>query len=421
MYASPAALNARAIDLRSSGHLADAAALLREGTQRFPGVAELAQNLGQVLYESGDNAGAISAYRASIEIDPASVASNLALYELYQIVGNPKAALEHQHRALAVQRTFFASVPNAKRSVLILCAPGDWQANIPVDFLLDRTTTNVYKLYIVDAEHLARDAVPSHDVVWNTIAESPTAHPQLMLAERYRTEHETPFLNRPMRVLATARTELPKTLAGTGAAVAAIAEVARADLRLGTPFAYPAIVRPVGSHAGHGLERIASESELADYLSRERADRYFVSPFIDYRSADGFFRKYRVIFVDGEPYPCHLAISPRWMIHYYNAAMAEHQWMRDEEARFLADLRSAFDGPRYEALRNIARAVDLEYFGIDCAIASDGSVLVFEADPAMLVHTSDPVDLYPYKQQFIPRIYAAVTRMLDGRKATADT
>ena len=414
-------MNARAIQLRSEGNLAQAADLLRDAIERYPRVAELRQNLGQMLYEAGDNDGAIAAFEASAAIDETSVASNLALYELYQIAGKPKVALEFQRRALAVQRTFLSFAPNAQRSVLVLCAPGDWQANIPVDFLLDRTTTNVFKLYLVDAESLARDAVPPHDVVWNTIAESPAAHPYLELAERYRAACGKPFLNAPSRVVATARTRLPQTLAETNATVAPIAEVTRAELaQARIPFGFPIIARPVGSHAGAGLERLESADELSAYLSRVNAERYFVNPFVDYKSDDGFFRKYRVMFVDGEPYPCHLAISPRWMIHYYNAAMDEHQWMRDEEADFLADLRSAFDGPRHDQLRAIARAVGLEYFGIDCTIAPDGSVFVFEADPAMLVHTSDPIERYPYKHEFIPRIYAAVARMLDRRRA-ADT
>ena len=72
----------------------------------------------------------------------------------------------------------------------------------------------------------------------------------------------------------------------------------------------------------------------------------------------------------------------------------------------------------------IGNAIGLEYFGIDCSIDREGNVLVFEADAAMLVHTSDPVDLYPYKQKFVPRIYRAVEGMIDRHKSapqTADT
>ncbi|HTA40039.1 MAG TPA: hypothetical protein VK760_13230, partial [Candidatus Acidoferrales bacterium] len=98
----------------------------------------------------------------------------------------------------------------------------------------------------------------------------------------------------------------------------------------------------------------------------------------------------------------------------------EHQWMRDEEAAFLADPWSRFAGSLGEAVRAIAPAVGLEYFGIDCGVGPDGRLLVFEADAAMLVHTTDPVDLYPYKHEFVPRIYRALERMVDRRKG-ADT
>jgi len=105
------------------------------------------------------------------------------------------------------------------------------------------------------------------------------------------------------------------------------------------------------------------------------------------------------------------------MIHYYNAEMAEQQWMRDEEGRFLASLESVFDGPRLAALHAIAAAVDIDYFGIDCGIAPDGRVLVFEADAAMLVHCNDPIEVYPYKHEFIPRVIAAFDALLAAKIA----
>ena len=132
----------------------------------------------------------------------------------------------------------------------------------------------------------------------------------------------------------------------------------------------PLVVRPVGSQAGIGLARVESREELHAYLEEQVYPAYFVMPFVDYRNDDGFFRKYRVMFVDGKPYACHLAISPRWMIHYYNAAMAEHQWMRDEEARFIANLDAVFTGRLRDALDEISAAIPLEYFGIDRTIAS---------------------------------------------------
>ena len=413
----PSAANARAIGLRAQGRLADAIAAFREGIAQYPDIAALHQNLAQTLYEAGDNAGAVAEHRAALAIED-SVASHLALYELLQIAGDREGALEHQRSALERCRVFSHIAPHERRRVLCLCSPGDWQANIPVDFLFDRETTTIHKLFLTDEHRMASDAVPPHDIIWNIIAESPEAMPYLELARYFIRKHHGPALNEPANVVRTARPMLAGTLAGTAANVAPVAILERECLRNGeVPFAFPIIARPLGSHAGHGLERLEKQEDCAAYVQRHPSDRYFVSPFVDYASPDGYYRKYRIVYVDGTPYPVHMAISPNWMIHYYNAPMDEHQWMRDEEAAFLEDPRRAFEGSKFEAIVQVGAAVGLEYFGIDCGIDRDGNLLVFEADAAMLVHTSDPVELYPYKHQFVPRIYRAVERMIDSRKA----
>jgi hypothetical protein len=412
-FSAPSEANAAAIELRTQGRLPDAIATLREGIAQFPAVVALRQNLAQMLYESGDLPGAIAEHRAAFALEADNVASNLGLYELLQITGERDEALRHQREALRVRRLYSHIAPHEARSVLCLCMPGDWQANIPVDFLFDHDTTTVHKLYLVD-QHDDAPVNLHYDVVWNIIAESTEALPHLALANHFMRAQNKPTLNTPARVITTARPLLDATLVNSRARVAPVAILDRE--RLGSaaiPFAFPVIARPLGSHAGHGLERIDDRDACAAYTARNPVERYFVSPFIDYASADGFYRKYRIVYVDGVPYPVHLAISPNWMIHYYNAPMSEHAWMRDEEAAFLADPRAAFDGAAYETLVRIGAAVGLEYFGIDCGIDRDGNVLVFEADAAMLVHTSDPIELYPYKHQFVPRIYRAVERMLD--------
>jgi glutathione synthase/RimK-type ligase-like ATP-grasp enzyme len=161
------------------------------------------------------------------------------------------------------------------------------------------------------------------------------------------------------------------------------------------------LIRPIDSHAGKDLAKIDSLEELRAYLAAtSQVDEFYLSAFIDYRNADGYFRKYRIVFVDGVAYPVHMAVSPRWMIHYYNAPMAQNAWMRDEEHVFM---------------RDIAQAIPLDYFGIDCSIASDGRVLLFEASTANIVHLRDPVDLYPYKAQYVPRIIRALERLFDQR------
>jgi tetratricopeptide (TPR) repeat protein len=447
-------LNDKAVALRAQGRLREAVALFSEAIVQYPQAAVLYNNLAMTLDELGAPKEAMMAYDSalsrapkfvasligkaglllrdghidearglfeeSLEVEPSSVAANLGMYELLQIKGEMRKAVVHQRRALSQQRVFSHKAPHEKRNLLVLCAPGDWQANVPVDFLLDRKTTSFSKLYVLDEEQMRHETLPPHDVIFNAIAESDEAVEALRMARAFIDGQAKPSLNAPERVLGVGRRHLGATLAGVNCVVAPVEEVDAQRLGGGeSPFVFPIIARPLGSHAGHDLARLGSVEELSAYASRVGAPAYFVSPFIDYASGDGNYRKYRVVFVDGEPYPVHLAISPDWMIHYYNAPMGEHQWMRDEEAAFMADMGSVFTDSLQSALREIAAAVDLEYFGIDCSVGPDGRLIVFEADPAMLVHTTDPVDIYPYKREYVPRIYRAVEAMIDRRKGGA--
>ena len=69
---------------------------------------------------------------------------------------------------------------------------------------------------------------------------------------------------------------------------------------------FPLIVRPIDCHAGRGLAKLEMASTLMLILHCVRI--HFSFPHVDYKGVDGLFRKYRIVFVDGRPYPCHMAI-----------------------------------------------------------------------------------------------------------------
>jgi hypothetical protein len=95
--------------------------------------------------------------------------------------------------------------------------------------------------------------------------------------------------------------------------------------------------------------------------------------------------------------------------------MGAADWMKREEAAFLADYRSAFPARLGDAVREVARRLDLDYGGMDCALTSDGRVLVFEANATMLIHLNESRDEFPYKHRYVPRIFEAVSRMVARR------
>jgi hypothetical protein len=358
---------------------------------------------------------------ALLRREPAHRDAHLRLYEIEQMLGAPEAAVAHLRAAL---RTSALVMPPRTGSggavrVLALSRIARWEANVPLELVVDESRVALTRLYIDGSEQLdhVRALVPPHDVLFNSIAESDDAQPALALAARIADAAGAPCINDPRVVAQLSRDAGSRRFAASATVVAPRAERLTPAELAARDVGAPLVVRPVGSQAGSGLARIATTAELRAYAAQQPAASYYVMPFVDSRGTDGFFRKYRVMFVDGTPYACHLAISPRWMIHYYNAPMSEHAWMRDEEAAFLAGVERVFHGPLAAALREIAAAVPIGYFGIDCAVANDGRLLLFEADAAMLVHGSDPADLYPYKRAAFERITAALTALLRPARA----
>ncbi|HET9095464.1 MAG TPA: tetratricopeptide repeat protein [Candidatus Baltobacteraceae bacterium] len=448
---SPAAIeaNRRGVFLHSQGELAQAADAFRAGIAAQPEVALLHVNLATVLVESGELDAAQHEYETALGFDPElcaalaglgslhvrmgrfaqgrqcyervlrnapdDMAAHLAMYEIEQIDGNIPQALRHQRHVLERKSLFTQYAPHEKRRLLVLLVPGDWQANVPVDFLVDSQTTTVHKLYLLSPEQIAGAAIPQADVVFTAIAESDENAPWLALAADLVRRTGLPSINDPLSILAGSRENVARKLAAIAHLhMPATSRLARETLETGTlGMDFPIVVRPVGSQAGRDLARIGNPPELAQYLQRVPAQAFYVMPFVDYRSPDGYYRKYRIIVVDGVPYAHHLAISPQWMIHYYNAPMRETAWMREEEAFYLAHFERVFEEPLRAALSEIAKVMGLDYVGVDCSIDPQGRLLVFEADPAMVVHAGDDPELFGYKNSHARLIFAAFQKLID--------
>jgi len=139
---------------------------------------------------------------------------------------------------------------------------------------------------------------------------------------------------------------------------------------------------------------------------------FYISRFVDYRGTDGLFRKYRIVLIEGRPFVCHMAISSHWMIHYLNAGMSESPEKRAEEARFMESFDGDFAHRHAAAFRAIYERMGLDYLGIDCGETADGSLLIFEVDSNMIVHAIDPVEVFPYKQPQMRKVFTAFRSML---------
>jgi tetratricopeptide (TPR) repeat protein len=370
--------------------------------------------LGRDLARAGRLDEALAAFQAAVAADAGALEAHLGIYEVAQILRRPELALAHQQAAIALAPIHSTLAREREDyALLVPCAPGLYEANTPVDLLFDPRHVSLHRWYVDPGR--AVPPLPRHDAVFVAVGESDKVRAHLAAVARFLESSVRPQLNRPSDIARLARVTLTETFASARhARVVATTRIAR-ERYAAEGFAYPHIVRPVDSHGGHGLARIDDTAQRDAYLAGQGAAQLYVAPFIDYSGADGLFRKYRIVFVDGEPLPCHLAISPHWMVHYYNSPMARNAWMRDEEAAFMAGIGSVFHGDLAAALRETAQLLALDYVGIDAAIDRDGKLLIFEADNALIVHLLDDPVMYAYKHQYVPRIYAALDALVRRR------
>ena len=350
------------------------------------------------------------------------------LSTILQLRGDRELGLNIQRQALALQQIYAVACTSpgkSARRLLMIMSDGDLMANSPIESLLEEKDVTLNIVYITKERDMPA-VLPEHDVLFVAIAESEQNIPLLKKVSAAIASWPVPVLNDPLRIAALSRDncalllkdapgiDMPETVKVGRETLVRVAGAMKLD---GMDF--PVIIRPVDSHAGNGLEKIDDASGIAVYLSSVGSDEFYVSRFVDYRQADGLFRKYRIVLIAGCPFICHMAISSHWMIHYANAGMADSAEKRDEEARFMAEFDEDFAVRHAEAFKAIGDRIGLDYLGIDCAETADGRLLIFEADSCMIVHALDPVDVYGYKQKPMRRVFDAFYQMLLDAKQGA--
>lgn len=339
---------------------------------------------------------------------------------LFSIAGNQAFALEMLRRALELEVIYrIEGRQDPAIRLLALMGPGDMTDNTPLDYLIEDSDIRLDLLYLLPGQALPT-IIPDHDVAIIALGESNKNQPLLGMMDSLIARWPRPVLNSPKHILLCARDNLYRQLeAIPGVSVAPTQRASRENLervaRQGASLdavPFPMTIRPLDTQGGMGLSKIDYAEELAAYLEAEPAQEFYVAAYVDYRSADGLYRKARIALIDGLPYICHLAIGAHWIVHYKSADMTTSAGKRAEEDNFMRNFDSDFGLLHREALLAIAARLALDYVVIDCAETSDGKLLVFEADNRGWVHATDPADIFPYKQDAMRKVFAAFRAML---------
>jgi tetratricopeptide (TPR) repeat protein len=334
--------------------------------------------------------------------------------------GDPEAAERRLDQAYERQSLYRQPAPAAPFTTLVLLTRS--QGNISYQSLLPPLRFDRAVWYMEHARLEQIADLPAHAVVLNAIGDPDAAMASGVVVDAFVAQCERPVLNHPARVRATFRHRLGETLAGIDDVIVPptirLSAAAIADKGLSAAVAEagarpPLLVRSVGSHGGAGLFRADDAATLKATDAPPGLDAY-ITRFHDTRSADGFYRKYRVIFVDRHAFPYHLAIGRHWMVHHQSTDMAGDAARIEEELAFLRDPAAAIGERAMTAVEAVGQRLDLDYAGLDFAVTADGQVLVFEANATMLTHLEPLGGPFAAKNPYVqPIIDAFQARLAD--------
>jgi hypothetical protein len=368
-------------------------------------------NLANVLRADKEAAAARVHYEAALAIDGHLHEAHQGMAWVLQDIDRDAA---ERHLRLGFLGRALVTKPyrGAKVGIpllLLVCARG---GNIPTDLWINDRRFTIHAIYPEFYDpHLA---LPDHALVFNAIGDADLCSAALSRCQDVLTRSCAPVLNRPTRVQATGRAEIARRLGAIPGVIAAKIDTLSPQAILEADnLQFPLLLRRPGFHTGEHFVYVANRGELPEAIdSLSAAKELLLIPYLDARGADGMSRKYRVMFVDGEIYPLHLAISAHWKVHYFTSAMAQNPLFREEERRFLEAMPAVLGATAMRALQQICTTLDLEYAGVDFAVAADGSILLFEANATMVVFPPGPDAMWDYRRRAIDTVIEAAGRML---------
>jgi len=403
-------------------NLAFARSVLLEAASLHSERADVWALLANVLVDLDEPAAARTAYERALQVDPDLTVAHLGLAVLGERAGDAEAARPHWQRGYARGVTAGPNwhAPGVTRILLVSSAVG---GNVPLLPILDDRR-------FVRAEIFAEGYTPAiplpHDaLIVNAIGDAERSGRALDAADRIIADLAGHVVNAPGRVRATTRVANAARLATIDGVVAPrvrafahqqLTGPGGAELLAAAGFAFPLLLRAPGFHTGMYFVQVENADALAGAAAQLPGPTLLAMEFVDTAAADGTYRKYRVLGIDGALYPLHLAVSRSWKVHYFSAAMGESEHYREEERAFLDAPRAAIGAGAYAALERVVDALGLDYGGVDFGLDATGRLVVFEANATMLIAPIDADPRFAYRRHAFAAATEAARAMLVARR-----
>jgi hypothetical protein len=235
-----------------------------------------------------------------------------------------------------------------------------------------------------------RYKLDNYDTLLNLVTD-PDQHPRVLRnMVRMLDGYAGRVINHPAMVLRTGREHVARQIGQTGFVhapkVARLAATSAAIVRQTLEKAglvFPALVRAPGTHGGNFLGLYDDVDALTRSLQPKQ--EYTVTEFVDFRSDDGLYRKYRMFFFGSQRIFRHMLVADHWNVHANNGNhfMVERPTLTEEESRLFASNGDGLGPAVIAALVNIREEIGLDFMGIDFGFTREGKLLLFEANATM--------------------------------------
>ncbi|MEM9006917.1 MAG: hypothetical protein AAGE59_25735 [Cyanobacteria bacterium P01_F01_bin.86] len=263
---------------------------------------------------------------------------------------------------------------------------------------------NSYAASMLFCEGVSSTQIDQFDILLNAVSDADIHLEFLNKQISLLSDKKIPIINHPQSILNNTREKIVENIPPSIDVI--IPKTVRVNLvsekiddltsqismnKLG----YPVLIRPIGSQTGENLVLLNTEEEACEYHHKD--GWFYLTEFHDFRSVDGYYRKYRVWNIGGKTVPNHLFLSDKWNVHGTSRfeTMIKNQWMIDEEKSFInGDSKSNQDGflCLISTLQNVT---GLDYFGVDFGFTKEGIPILFEANPTMRSNYPEWMEQFP--------------------------
>ncbi len=300
--------------------------------------------------------------------------------------------------------------------ILVELEGGHFNANL----LLQHTKEQITRQYVFADAPLPTGSVAEQDLIINCISDPEVQGKSLQSLERSLRDSQVPVMNAPEAVLSTGRVdihqrlrEIPGVLSPETRRIDVPHDVDDATKIISQLPGFPVLIRPLGSSTGIGLRKLDSETAIREILPELSGGTYNVCSYHDFRSPDGYYRKYRVFFIGNQMLPEHCVIHDHWNVHSSSRMklMKSNVHLQAEEKRFVYNPSDVLSEAQLTSLKLVCENINLDYFGVDFTLVGN-KILVFEANPAMRINP-DYCDHFPYLSQPITALVQKFNQLIE--------